>query len=147
MTNNILKLGLAALAMTATVYAKDYRAEKPAAWTAKTVPAAIEALYGKVTPVESADVKLSAPDVASNGGAVPVTVKTSIDAKSIAILQNVNPESLVAVYAQNENTVPNYSLKMKMKKSGTITVIVEGKDGKFYTAKKTLEVALGGCEG
>ncbi len=147
MTNNILKLGLAALAMTATVYATDYRAEKPNAWTAKTVPAAIEALYGKVTPVESDAVKLKAPDVASNGGAVPVSVKTTIDAKSIAILQDANPESLVVVYAQNENSIANYGIKIKMKKSGTITVIVEGKDGKFYSAKKTLEVALGGCEG
>jgi len=147
MTKNIFKLGLAALAMTAAVYAKDYRAEKPDAWTAKTVLAAIEALYGKITPAESADVKLNAPDVASNGGAVPVSVKTSIDAKSIAILQDANPESLVIVFDQNENTVPNYGIKIKMKKSGTITVIVEGKDGKFYSAKKTLEVALGGCEG
>ncbi len=147
MTKSILKMGLATLAMTAAVYATDYRAEKPDAWTAKTVPAAIEALYGKITPVESDDVKVKAPDVASNGGAVPVDVKVGIEAKSIAILQDANPESLVAVYAQNENTVPNYGLKIKMKKSGTITVIVEGKDGKFYSAKKTLEVALGGCEG
>ena len=147
MTKNIFKLGLAAMAMTATVYATDYRAEKPDAWTAHTVQDAIKALYGEVTPVESADVKLNAPDVASNGGAIPVSVKTDIDAKSIAIFQDANPESTVAVFAMNENTIANYGLKIKMKKSGTITVIVEGKDGKFYSAKKTLEVALGGCEG
>jgi hypothetical protein len=34
-----------------------------------------------------------------------------------------------------------------MKKSGKITAIIEGKDGKFYSKKLTLEVALGGCEG
>lgn len=147
MTKNIFRLGLAALAMTATVYAKDYRAEKPDAWTAKTVQDAIKALYGDIKPVESADVKVLTPDVGSNGGQIPVSVKTTIDAKSIAVLQDANPESLVAVFAQNENTIPNYGMKIKMKKSGTVTVIVEGKDGKFYSAKKTLEVALGGCEG
>jgi len=147
MTKNILKMGLAALAMTAAVYAKDYRALKPKAWTAKTVPAAIEALYGKITPIESSDIKLKAPDVASNGGAVPVSVKTTIDAKSIAVLQDVNPESLVAVFDQNEYTVPNYGLKIKMKKSGNVYVVVEGKDGKLYSTKKSIEVALGGCEG
>lgn len=140
-------MGLAALAMTAAVYAKDYRALKPKAWTAKTVPAAIEALYGKITPIESSDIKLKAPDVASNGGAVPVSVKTTIDAKSIAVLQDVNPESLVAVFDQNEYTVPNYGLKIKMKKSGNVYVVVEGKDGKLYSTKKSIEVALGGCEG
>ena len=147
MTKNVFKLGLAALAMTAAVYAKDYRAEKPEAWTAKTVQDAIKALYGDIKPVESADIKVVTPDVGSNGGQIPVSIKTTIDAKSVAVLQDVNPESLVAVFAQNENTIPNYGMKIKMKKSGSVIVIVEGKDGKFYTAKKTLEVALGGCEG
>ena len=34
-----------------------------------------------------------------------------------------------------------------MKQSGTISVVLEGKDGKFYRADKSLQVALGGCEG
>jgi hypothetical protein len=34
-----------------------------------------------------------------------------------------------------------------MKASGTITVVLEGRDGKLYSATKTLDVALGGCEG
>jgi sulfur-oxidizing protein SoxY len=147
MKKSIFQTGLAVLAMTAMIHAKDYRAEKPEAWTAKSVPAAIEALYGKITPIESNDIKLNTPEVGSNGGQIPVSIKTTIDAKSIAVLQDVNPESLVAVFAQNENTVPSYGLKIKMKKTGTITVIVEGKDGKFYSAKRSLEVALGGCEG
>ena len=141
-------LGLVAVAaMTVSVSATDYRAEKPAAWTAKTVPTAIEGLYGKITPVESADIKLKAPKVASNGGAIPVSVKTDIPAKSIAIFQDVNPESAVAVFEVPEGTHANFSLKIKMKKSGSITAVVEGKDGKFYETKLSLEVALGGCEG
>ena len=141
-------VGLVAVAaMTVSLSATDYRAEKPAAWTAKTVPAAIEALYGKITPAESADIKLKAPKVASNGGAIPVSVKTDIPAKTIAIFQDVNPESAVAVFEVPEGTEANFSFKIKMKKSGSITAVVEGKDGKFYTTKLSLEVALGGCEG
>ncbi|WP_304545962.1 hypothetical protein [Sulfurimonas microaerophilic] len=34
-----------------------------------------------------------------------------------------------------------------MAKSGTITIVAEGTDGKLYAAKQTLDVALGGCEG
>jgi len=146
MKKSIVSL-VAVAAMTVSLSATDYRAEKPAAWTAKTVPTAIEGLYGKITPVESSDIKLKAPKVASNGGQIPVSVKTDIPAKSIAIFQDVNPESAVAIFQVPEGTKANFSLKIKMKKSGSITAVVEGKDGKFYTTKLSLEVALGGCEG
>ena len=151
-------LSLVALAtLTMSVNATDYRAEKPDAWTAKNiyngetptekgVEAAIKALYGDVAPVDG-DIKLKAPKVASNGGAIPVSVKTDIPAKSIAIFQDANPEAAVAVFNVVDGSVADYSLKIKMKKSGSITAVVEGKDGKLYSKKLTLEVALGGCEG
>ena len=145
MKKMILSLATIA-AMTASLNATDYRAEKPDAWTAKDVPSAIKALYGDITPVDG-DVKLKAPKVASNGGAIPVSVKTDISAKSIAVFQDVNPESTVAVFAIPEGTKADFSMKIKMKKSGSITAVVEGKDGKFYSKKLSLEVALGGCEG
>ena len=146
MKKSILSL-VAVAAMTVSVSATDYRAEKASAWTAKDVPSAIKGLYGDVTPTESGDIKLKAPKVASNGGAIPVSVKTDIPAKSIAIFQDVNPEAAVAIFEVPEGTEANFSLKIKMKKSGSITAVVEGKDGKFYTTKLSLEVALGGCEG
>jgi len=137
---------VAVAAMTASLSATDYRAEKPDAWTAKDVPSAIKALYGEITPAEG-DIKLKAPKVASNGGAIPVSVKTDIPAKSIAIFQDANPEATVIVFTVPEGTKADFSLKIKMKKSGSITAVVEGKDGKFYETKLSLEVALGGCEG
>ncbi len=145
MKKNIL--GLVALtAITVSLNAIDYRVEKPDAWTAKDVPSAIKALYGEISPAEG-DIKLKAPKVASNGGAIPVSVKTDIPAKSIAVFQDANPEATVAVFAIPEGTSADFSMKIKMKKSGAITAIVEGKDGKFYSKKISLEVALGGCEG
>jgi len=146
MKKSILSL-VAVAAMTVSVNATDYRAEKPDAWTAKDVPSAVKALYGEITPTESADIKLKAPKVASNGGAIPVSIKTDIPAKSIAVFQDVNPEATVAVFEVPEGTQADFSMKIKMKKSGSITAIVEGKDGKFYSTKLSLEVALGGCEG
>jgi len=146
MKKSILSL-VAVAAMTVSLSATDFRAEKPDAWTAKDVSSAIKALYGDVKPTESGDIKLKAPKVASNGGAIPVSIKTDIPAKSIAIFQDVNPESAVAIFEVPEGAKANFSLKIKMKKSGSITAVVEGKDGKFYTTKLSLEVALGGCEG
>lgn len=137
---------VAVAAMTVSLSATDYRAEKPDAWTAHDVPTAIKALYGEITPTEG-EIKLKAPKVASNGGAIPVSVQTEIPAKSVAIFQDANPESTVAVFTVPEGSKADFGLKIKMKKSGTITAIVEGTDGKFYEKKLTLEVALGGCEG
>ena len=145
MKKSILSL-VAVAAMTASLSATDYRAEKPDTWTAHDVPTSIKALYGEVTPAEG-DIKLKAPKVASNGGAIPVSIKSDIPAKSVAIFQDVNPEAAVAVFAVQEGQVVDFSMKIKMKKSGSITAVVEGKDGKFYSTKLSLEVALGGCEG
>lgn len=143
-------LSLGALAAAAfvpsTLSAEDFRASKPDVWTSHTVDDAITKLYGKITPVAEG-VTLTAPDVASNGGAIPVDIKSDIDAKTVALFQDTNPESAVIVWTMHEGSIIDFSIKIKMKKSGTITVVVEGKDGKFYTAKKTLDVALGGCEG
>ncbi|MGZ5207648.1 MAG: thiosulfate oxidation carrier protein SoxY [Sulfuricurvum sp.] len=126
--------------------AEDYRKTKPDAWTAHTMEDAIAKLYGSSVTIEQG-VTLTAPDVAANGGAVPVDFSSDIAAKSVAVFQSSNPESAVCVYTLNENTIIDYSIKMKLKQSGTIMVVVEGKDGKLYSAKKSLSVALGGCEG
>ncbi len=139
-------LAAAAAVVPASLSAEDFRKSKPDVWKAKTVEDAIAKLYGK-TATKSDAVKVTTPDVASNGGQIPVDIKTDIDAKTVAVFQDVNPESAVIVYTIYPGAVIDYSIKMKMKKSGTITVVVEGKDGKLYSASKTLSVALGGCEG
>jgi sulfur-oxidizing protein SoxY len=143
---NLSALAAVAAVVPASLSAEDFRASKPDVWTAHTVDDAIMKMYGTNKTIQEG-VKLVAPDVASNGGAIPVDVKSDIDAKTVAIFQDANPEAAVAVYTLTEGGLIDYSIKMKMKKSGTITVIVEGKDGKLYSAKKTLDVALGGCEG
>ena len=142
-------LGLSVAAFAALpvlLSATDFRATKPDAWTAKTVEDAIKALYGSAELIEK-DVKVKAPKVASNGGAVPVTVQSDIPAKTVTIFQDANPESAVATFELNEYSIIDFGLKIKMKQSGTITAVVEGTDGKLCVGKQTLEVALGGCEG
>jgi len=143
-------LGVMAIAaMPATLSALstiDFRATKPNTWKAHEVDEAIKALYGDITAEESG-VKVKAPKVASNGGAIPVTVKSDIAAKTVAVFQDANPEATVCVFTCDKDSVIDYMFKIKMKASGTITAIVEGQDGKFYKGAMTLEVAKGGCEG
>ena len=143
-----LGLGLAAVALVpASLSAVDFRKEKPDAWKAHTVDDAIKALYGDIK-AEDSGLSINVPKIASNGGAIPVKMKSDVQLKSLALFQNSNPESAVAVF-----TIPadvkkvNYMTKIKMAKSGEITLVGEGTDGKFYKVSKKLEVALGGCEG
>ena len=142
-----MTLGAAVLAVVpASVKAEDFRKSKPSVWTAKTVDDAIKAMYGS-NALTMGGVKLKAPDVASNGGAIPVDFSTDKDIKTIAVFQDANPEAAVMVAESTKYSVNKYSIKIKMAKSGTITVVAQGTDGKLYAAKKTLDVALGGCEG
>jgi len=142
-----LTMGALALAVVpASVKAEDYRKSKPTVWSAHTVDDALKALYGTSTIIESG-VKVKAPKVASNGGAVPVDFSADMPIKSIAVFQDSNPEAAVVVYEATKYSVNKYSIKIKMAKSGTITVAALGQDGKVYGARVTLDVALGGCEG
>jgi len=142
-----LGLGLAAVALVpASLSAVDFRKEKPDAFTAHNVADAIKGLYGDIKTVDG-DITVKAPKIASNGGAIPVTIKSGLDLKSIAIFQDANPESAVVVFTIPATGIVNYMTKIKMQGSGEITVIAEGKDGKFYKTSQKLEVALGGCEG
>ncbi len=153
-----MTLGALALAVVpASVRAADFRKSNPAVWTTKNVMngtkvteegvmSAIKALYGS-NSLTMEGVKLKAPDVASNGGAIPVDFSTQKDVKSIAVFQNANPEAAVLVIDVNKYSVNKYSIKIKMASSGTITIVAQGNGGKLYAAQKTLDVALGGCEG
>jgi len=146
---NFLSMTLGALALAtvpASVKAEDYRKTKPAVWEAHTVDDAIKAMYGS-TDLVMEGVKVKAPKVASNGGAIPVDFSTDKDIKSIAVFQDANPEAAVMAITTNKYSVNNYSIKIKMGKPGTITIVAEGTDGKLYAAKQSLDVALGGCEG
>ena len=142
-----LSFGAATLAIApALLSAKDFRKEKPDVWTSKSVDDAVKKLYGDIKPEEKG-VKLKTPEVANNGGQIPIGIKSDIEAKTVAVFQDVNPESTVAVFTVPEGQPVDYLIKIKMKKTGTVTVILEGKDGKFYKASNHFKVALGGCEG
>ncbi|HHH19550.1 MAG TPA: thiosulfate oxidation carrier protein SoxY [Campylobacterales bacterium] len=143
-----LGLGLAAVAVApVAIQAVDFRKEKPDAWTAQSVDDALKALYGDAKPTASDAITLKTPKVASNGGAIPVTVRTDIKAKTVTLVQDVNPESAVCTWTVPEGGVVDYSVKIKMKGSGKLTVVVEDTEGKLHSATNELEVALGGCEG
>lgn len=142
---------LSVCAFPVVASAIDYRTVNPKAWEAKTVQATIKGLYGDVKLIESSDIKFNIPKITTNGGAVPVSIATSIEAKSVSLFQDSNPESAVAVWTVPEGGIIDYKLKLKIKTlaggvPSKVTVVVEGKDGQFYTTSAPVKVT-GGCEG
>jgi sulfur-oxidizing protein SoxY len=144
-----LSLGAGALAVAtvlpSTLSAVNFRETKPKVWKDKTVTSAVKDLYGTTT-MTTGHVTLKAPDIAENGAVIPISFGTDLKASTVSVFQDVNPESCVAVFTVPKNGIPEYSIRMKMAKTGAITIVAEV-DGKLYTVSKTVKVTIGGCGG
>lgn len=145
---NFLSLGMGAVAVASlaptTLSAVNYRETKPKAWDAKKVDAAISEVFGTSATMDG-KVKLKAPDIAENGAVIPVTVSAKSGSK-VAIFQDANPESLVAVFDVPKGGILDYSVRIKMMKTGNVVAVVED-GGKLYKASKEVKVTIGGCGG
>ena len=107
---------------------------------------AIKSLYGK-TAEPSDKVKLDAPEIAENGGVVPISVSSTLaDVTSISILVSENPNALAASYKIPPGTIPSVANRLKMAKTSNVIAIVEA-GGKLYSATKEVKVTVGGCGG
>ena len=139
--------GLVALSIVPLdLSAEDFRKSKPTVWTAHTIDDATKAMYGMKEIIETDKIKIKVPKINSSGAKVPVTFETSIDAKTIALFQDANPESLVAVFTVPANGIIDYKLRIKLAKTGTVTVVVQ--DGEtLFSASKMVKVTAGGCGG
>jgi sulfur-oxidizing protein SoxY len=116
------------------------------AFKAKSDADAIKSLYGK-TAEASDKVKFDAPEIAENGGVVPISVSTSLaDVTSISFLVSENPNALAASYKIPAGTMPSVANRLKMAKTSNVIVIVEA-GGKLYSATKEVKVTVGGCGG
>lgn len=145
---NFLGLGLGALAVSmapSTLSAINFRETKPKAWTATKVEEGMSEIFG-TTSTTKGKVKLKAPDIAENGAVIPVTVSSKLAGSRVAIFQDANPESTVAVFTVPKGGIIDYSVRIKLAKTGTVTAIVED-GGKLYSASKLVKVTIGGCGG
>ena len=145
---NFLGLGIGAAAVAViptTLSAVDYRKTMPKVWDAPKVESGMEQVFGTSSTTEG-KVKLKAPEIAENGAVVPITVSSKLEGSRVAIFQDANPESVVAVFTVPKGGIINYQLRIKMAKSGNVTAVVEA-GGKLYSASKQVKVTAGGCGG
>jgi len=147
---NFLGLGFTTLAVAAlqNTSSANILAEHPKAFNATKGDDAVQGIYGTTDVMKDDKAVLKLPDIAENGAAVPVTVSTSIEnAKTMAIIIDGNPHPLAAAWELSEGTIPKFSTRIKMKKTGNVRLIVEDANGKLHEAVKQVKVTVGGCGG
>ena len=116
------------------------------AFDAKNLKDAFDAL-GAGGRVESADIAMTAPEIAENGAVVPVGAVSKIPGtESIAILIANNPNPLAANFDIPAGTEPGVMTRVKLAQTSEVHVLVKAQ-GKFYVTKKEIKVTIGGCGG
>ena len=117
-----------------------------AAFDAKSMADTLKAL-GVAGTTDSKDVQVTGPDIAEDGGVVPVGVSSSLpNVSMVAILIEKNPNALSATFNLPEGTEANVQTRVKMGQTSNVYALVKS-DGKFFMATKEIKVTLGGCGG
>lgn len=114
------------------------------AFDAKSLDDALTAMA--LTPEESGDVKIKAPEIAENGAVVPVTVTGPEGATELSILVDGNPTPLAATFVLGEGAMPEASTRIKMGKTSNVVAVAKVGD-KALSAKQEVKVTIGGCGG
>ncbi len=115
------------------------------AFAAHKLHTALNELLGTSDFEPSRRIQLSTPDIAENGGIVPVTVTTDLDGvESISLIASRNPRPLTSSYIIPPGTLAYVSTRIKMQETADIIAIVKAA-AKYYGNRKRVVVAVGGC--
>jgi sulfur-oxidizing protein SoxY len=115
-----------------------------AAFEARSMADTLKAI-GAVSPPDSRNIQISAPEIAENGAVVPVAIASTLpNVTTIAILVEKNPNPLAASFTLSEGTQANIETYVKMGQSANVYALLQS-DGKFFMATKEVKVTLGGC--
>ncbi len=144
--SGVLGLMAAAGLITMEEARAQQQAWNKAAFETKTLEDTVKALGGGA-PAQSADITITAPDIAENGAVVPVAIASKIpNTQGIYVLVEKNPSALAAGFTLPAGTEPNISTRIKMGQTSNVHAVVKA-DNKFYVATKEVKVTLGGCGG
>ena len=111
-------------------------------WEAITPEDAMQKLFNSTNGVGD-KIKIDVPKVHPSNRRVPIYFKTDIKLKSLAVFENTNPTSAVAVFFPQPNSIVDYSLKLHMSWKcieKNIIIMAEGEDGTLYKSVKTFEL-------
>ncbi len=105
-------------------------------------------LMGGGAPIASADIALTAADIAENGAVVPLGVSTNLNGvKRLMLLVEKNPNALAASFDVTDSVEANVTTRVKMGQSSNVFGVAMMNDGRVLFAQKEVKVTLGGCGG
>jgi len=117
------------------------------AFDAPTAEEALAALLGGERPVPSDKIAVRAPDIAENGGSVPIEVLSELPGiRAISIVVPKNPRPLIATFEVGDEFGGFINTRIKMRESSEVVALVQTSSG-FFTAKTSVKVTMGGCGG
>ncbi len=118
-----------------------------AAFEAKGMDNATNALLGGSSATASKDIKIKTPSIAENGAVVNVAVSSTLPGvESISILVEQNGSPLAATFDLNPRTEAYIKTRVKVAKTSGIVAMVRS-GGKIFSARREVKVTLGGCGG
>ena len=114
-----------------------------AAAASNGVSRAVAAFTGAVPPLDGG-VRLDVPEIADNGGAVPVRVAAE-GARRIALFADRNPNPGVAVFSFGRSTPAAATIRIRLAESQNVIAVAEMADGTFRRTSRSIAVTVGGC--
>lgn len=149
-------LFLGFMALGSKLFGKEYHEMHPQAWSFSSINDAAMALYGKekfATMQKSDAVVLEVPSVIKDPERIPIVVGTTLEAKTIAIFQDRQEKSLVAVFDVSvqhsagsvQKDAVAFEFEMKMESKGTLFAVVETLDEKLYYTRAYADVTCLAC--
>ena len=102
------------------------------------------AAFTKGARTLEAGLSLEAPEIADNGGAVPVRVAAE-GARRIALFADGNPNPGVVVFEFGRLTRPAAATRIRLARSQNVIAVAELADGTFRKAARPVSVTVGGC--
>ena len=94
----------------------------------------------------SNDIVLSTPYIAEDGAGVPVTVSSRIsNTQMIALAVENNTFPLVASFTFTNEVEPEFSVKVRMKRTSRVKVLVQA-DGKHYLTSREVKISTVACD-
>ena len=108
------------------------------------VSEAIAEFTGGSSPLEGGSLLLEVPEIADNGGAVPVRVAAE-GARRIALFADANPYPDVAEFAFGSLVTPAATIRIRLAESQNVIAVAEMADGTFRRASRQVSVTVGGC--
>lgn len=136
--------------------AQDYHQSHPDAWDFSSINDAAMALYGreKFATIQKSDaVKLEVPTVIKDPERIPILVRTTLEAKTIAIFQDRQEQSLVVVFdlgversvRSSQKDEVALAFEMQMESKGTVFAVVEATDGHLYYTRGYADITCLEC--